>query len=262
MFDMDRWLKRLWMVNGVLLLILMVLGTGALLVTWLSGAFGGKNAVLAPDPTRGPAVKPRAVRYSPPRAIWGTKTRLVIVRYGKGQQGAGMGLASDSYGYRDEDGPVVNLLFLTGTSPGRILLDKPAYVSSFDYPSSKEDSLQHWLTYQIAFEDTNADGRLDSYDRVDLYVSYLDGSNLRLVLPPGMRLLDHHEVGDGRHLVVTALQVPRDWRGSDDELPQRAFLYDVPTGTTTPYTALDSLVRDAARVLGRPVASRIISPAL
>ncbi len=252
MFDMDRWLKRLWMVNGVLLLVLLVLGGGALLVTWLSGAFSSKNAVLAPDPTRTAAVKPRAVRYSPPRPIWGTKTQVVIVRYGKGQQGAGMGLASDSYEYRDEDGPVVNLLFLTGTSPGRVLLDKPAYVRSFDYPSSKSDSLKHWVTYHIAFEDTNADRRLDSDDRVDLYVSDLDGSNLRRVLPLGMRLLDHHDAGDGRHLVVTALQVPNDWRGSDDELPQRAFLYDVATRTLAPYAALDSLVRDAARILARP----------
>ena len=250
MFDLDRWLKRVWMVNGVLLLVLMLLGTGALLVTWLSGAFGGKNAVLAPAQTSGADAKPRAVRYSPPRPIWGSKTRVVVVRYGKGQQGAGGGFGS--YEYREEDGPVVNLLFLTGTAPGRVLLDKPAYVGDFDYPSSKDDSLQHWLTYQIAFEDTNGDGRLDSDDRVDLYVSDLDGSNLRRVLPFGMRLVDHHAAGDGRHLVVTALQVPKDWRGSDDELPQRAFLYDVPTGTTAPYAALDSLVRDAARVLARP----------
>ncbi len=250
MFDLDRWLKRVWMVNGVLLLVLMLLGTGALLVTWLSGAFGGKNAVLAPAQTSGADAKPRAVRYSPPRPIWGSKTRVVVVRYGKGQQGAGRGFGS--YEYREEDGPVVNLLFLTGTAPGRVLLDKPAYVGDFDYPSSKDDSLQHWLTYQIAFEDTNGDGRLDSDDRVDLYVSDLDGSNLRRVLPFGMRLVDHHAAGDGRHLVVTALQVPKDWRGSDDELPQRAFLYDVPTGTAAPYAALDSLVRDAARVLARP----------
>ncbi len=48
MFDMDRWLKRLWMVNGVLLLGLLVLGTGALLVSWLSGALGSRNAVIGP----------------------------------------------------------------------------------------------------------------------------------------------------------------------------------------------------------------------
>lgn len=250
MFDMDRWLKRLWLVNGVLLLILTVLGTGALLVTWLSGAFGGRNAVLAPDATGGAAVKPRAVRYSPPRPIWGTKTRIVVVRYGKGQQGSGM--AFGSYEYRDEDGPVVNFLFLTGTVPGRVLLDKPAFVGDYNFPRSKDDSLQHWVTYRIAFEDTNGDGRLDGNDRVDLYVSDLDGSNLRRVLPTGLRVLEDHEVGDGRHLVVTALQVPKDWRGSDDELLQRAFLYDVTTGAATPYAALDSLVRDAARTLARP----------
>ena len=260
MFDMDRWLKRLWLVNGVLLLILIVLSTGAVAVTWLSGAFSGRNAVLAPDSTRNAAVAPRAVRYSPPRAIWGTKSRVVVVRYGRGQQGRGLGWGSEmsgseyySYdGGRDADGPVVNLLFLPATGAGRVLLDKPAYVSWFDYPSTKDDSLQRWITYRIALDDTNNDGRLDSDDRVDLFVSDLDGSNLRRVLPPGMRLLDHQAVGDGRHLVVTALQVPADFRGSDDELPQRAFLYDVLTGSTTPYAAVDSLVRNAANVLARP----------
>jgi hypothetical protein len=248
------------MVNGVLLLALLILGTGALLVSWLSGAFSGKNAVIAPDTTRGATVKPRAVRYSAPRTIWGTRTRVVVVRYGKGQQGAGFGSGSEfsgsgfaSYaGERDADGPVVNLILLTGTQPGRVLLDKPAYVAWFDYPRSKDDSLERWMSYHVAFEDTNGDGRLDSDDRVDLYVSDLDGSSLQRVLPPGMRLLDQESLGDGRHLIVTALEVPKDWRGSDDALPQRAFLYDVPTGATTPHATLDSLVLKAARVLGRP----------
>ena len=260
MFDMDRWLKRLWMVNGVLLLALLILGIGTLLVSWLSGAFGGKNAVIAADTTRGAPVKPRAVRFSGPGEIWGTKSRVVVVRYGKGQQGAGFGSGSgmndrEFYSYggdKDSDGPMVNLIFLNGTQPGRVLLEKPAYVSWFRYPREKDDSLQRWITYRIALEDTNDDGRLDSDDRVDLYVSDLDGSNLRRVLPPGMRLLDEDPLGDGRHLIVTALQEPRDWRGSDDELPQRSFLYDVTTGVTAPYAALDSLVQRAARVLGRP----------
>jgi len=260
MFDIDRWLKRLWMVNGVLLLALLVLGTGALLISWLSGTFGGKNAVLAPDSTRGPTDTPRAVRYSAPRPIWRTKTSVVVVRYGKGQQRTPLGLGSEMsgsgfYAYdgdRYEDGPVVNLIFLTGAQPGRVLFDKPAYLGWFDYPRSKEDSLERWMTYHIAFEDTNKDGRLDGDDRDDLYVSDLDGSNLRRVLPSGMRLLGEEAVGDGRHLLVTALEVPKDWRGSDDELPQRAFLYDVSTGTATPHAVLDSLVLRAARVLGRP----------
>jgi hypothetical protein len=260
MFDMDRWLKRLWMVNGVLLLALLILGTGALLVSWLSGAFSRNNAVIAADTTRGAPAKPRAVRFSPPREIWGTKTRVVIVRYGKGQQGAGFGSGSDMSsreyysldGDRGSAGPVVNLIFLSGTEPGHVLLDKPAYVDWFDSPTAKSDSLQRWIAYHIAFDDTNKDGRLDSDDRVDLYLSDLDGTHLRRVLPPGMRLLHQDPVGDGRHLIVTALQVPNDWRGSDDELRERAFLYDVQTGATTPHVGLDSLVQRAARVLGRP----------
>jgi hypothetical protein len=200
MFDMDRWLKRLWLANGVLLLILLVLGGGALLFETLSGAFGPRDAVLAPGANGAPAARPRAVRYSPPRPIWGTKNR----------------------------------------------------VAWFDFPTSKEDSLVKWATYRIAFEDTNHDGRLDSDDDVNLYVSDLDGSDLRRVLPQGMRLLDHQALDDGRHLIVTALELPKDWHGSDDQLPQRAFLYDVPTRTATPYPALDSLVQNASRILSRP----------
>ncbi len=247
------------MVNGVLLLGLLILGAGALLVSWLSGALGTKNAVIAPDTTRGGPIKPRAVRSSAPREIWGTKTRLVVVGYGNGQQGAGLS-GSDMHlreyssydGGSDGSGPRVNVIFLTGTEAGRVLLDRPAYIGWLNYPSTKADSLERWITYRIAFDDTNKDGRLDSDDRQDLYVSNVDGSNLRRVLSPGMRLLDEDPVGDGRHLIVTALQVPNDWRGPEDELRERAFLYDVQTGATTPYVGLDSLVQRAARVLGRP----------
>jgi hypothetical protein len=252
MFDIDRWLKRLWLANGVLLLILLVLGGGALLFETLSGAFGPKDAVLAPGANGTPAARPRAVRYSPPRPIWGTKNRVVIIRYGKAQERGEFSFASSERAYRDDDGPAVNLLFLTGTAPGRILLDKPAYVAWFDFPTSKQDSLVKWATYRIAFEDTNHDGRLDADDDVNLYVSDLDGSDLRRVLPQGMRLLDHQALDDGRHLIVTALELPKDWHGSDDQLPQRAFLYDVPTRTATPYPALDSLVQNASRILSRP----------
>jgi hypothetical protein len=244
MFNMDRWLKRL--------LALLILGTGAC---------GGRNAALAPDTTRGTPVTLRAVRFSTPLEIWGTKTRVVVVRYGSGQLAAGFGSGSDmrtgesySSGRRrggGSDGPMVNLIFLSGMQPGHVLLDKPAYVDGFDYPTTKSDSLQRWIVYRIALGDTNKDGLLDSGDQVDLYVSNLDGSNLRRVLPPGMRFLNQDPVGDGRRIIVTALQVPNDWRGSDDELRERAFLYDVQTGATTPHAGLDSLVQKAARVVGR-----------
>ncbi|HEV8263900.1 MAG TPA: hypothetical protein VGQ06_03045 [Gemmatimonadales bacterium] len=260
MFDLDRWLKRLWLVNGALLLALLVFGIGALIVEWLSGTFSRRNAVIAPDTAASASARPRAVRFSPPRRVLGTSTRIVVVRYGKGQQGAdfasgaalsGSGFYSYSEG-RDADGPVVNLLFVDGTKPGRMLLDRPAYVGGFDYPYDRADSLERWITYRIAFEDTNHDGQLDGDDERDLYMSDLDGTNLRRVLPADMQVLETSPVGDGRHVIVTALEVPKDWHGSDEELPQRAFLYDVRAGVLTPHAALDSLALKAARLLGRP----------
>ncbi len=255
MFDLDRWLKRLWAVNGVLLLALLVLGTGTLVIGWASGLFSHNQAVVAPDSTPHGAATARAVRFSPPRRIWGTTTRLVIVHYGKRAQTAPSLGSMELSGYSggEDTGPMVNLLFLGPSgAPGRVLFDGPAYIAQIDYPQSKGDSLERWITYRVALEDTNGDGRLDSDDHETLWVSDLDGANLRRVLPAGMRLLNAADAGDGRHLVVTALEVPAGWRGSDNELRQRAFLYDVRAGTTVPYTALDSLVQRAARIVGRP----------
>jgi hypothetical protein len=242
MVDMDRWRKRLWSVNGVVLLLLVVLGIGAILVAWLSGLSTGGNAVIPPDTGAAASAQPPAVRFSAPRRILGTSTRLVVVRYGKGRQ----------RGYDEGGGPVVNLLFLDGAQPGRVLLDRPAYVRNFNYPEGSADSLQHWIEYYIAFEDTDRDGQLDSDDERDLYVSDVDGTNLRRVLPAGLRVLEATPVGDGRRLFVSALEVPQDWRGSDDELPQRAFLYEVRGSVLTPYATLDSLAQRAARILARP----------
>jgi len=49
--------------------------------------------------------------------------------------------------------------------------------------SLQDDSLQAWITYEIAFEDTDGDGGLDENDAASLYVSDLHGGSFRRVLP-------------------------------------------------------------------------------
>src|SRR3989441_8684949 len=39
-----------------------------------------------------------------------------------------------------------------GGGPGHLLLDRPALIRSVNFPRSKDDSLQAWITYEIAFE--------------------------------------------------------------------------------------------------------------
>ena len=120
-----------------------------------------------------------------------------------------------------------------------------------NFPRSKDDSLQAWITYEIAFEDTDGDGGLDEDDAASLYVSDLHGGSFRRVLPEGWSILAHEPL-DARRIVVLALRsAERGDRRSLNEAPERAFFYDVQSGRAEPYTALDSLTARAARIVGR-----------
>ncbi len=52
-------------------------------------------------------------------------------------------------------------------------------------------------------------------------------------------------------MLVYAMEPPAGQQVDLDRMRQRAFLYDVASGTLAPYTALDSAVARAARTVGR-----------
>lgn len=255
MRDTDWWLKKVWLVNGGLLLALLVLGAGGVLLSFLM-SIGGRGAVPVRSAASDTAEeRPRAVRYSEPRAVRGTDTRLVDVYHGSGYQ-AGAGL-SGGYSERAGPGPLVNVIFLDASGAGRLLVDRPAYIVDVSYPSPASDTLvvaadrRTWISYQMALDDTNGDRRLDDRDRRTLYVSALDGTGLRRVLPDGFRVRSVEPLSPDRMLVL-ALQEPANGdRADEDDLPQRAFVYDVAAARLQPYAALDSLSAAAGRILRR-----------
>jgi len=249
--DQERLLKRVWLVNGLLLAVLF----GALAI-WLvvelgSSWFHRRSAVITATGGAPAERASRAVRYDPPQSIWKSTTRIVLIGYGKAfERPAPKGFASsESYGERYA--LYVNAIFLEpGGGPGHLLLDRPALIRSVNFPRSKDDSLQAWITYEIAFEDTDGDGGLDEDDAASLYVSDLHGGSFRRVLPEGWSILTHEPL-DGRRMVVLALRsAERGDRRSLNEAPERAFVYDVQSGRAEPYTALDSLTARAARIVG------------
>jgi hypothetical protein len=159
---------------------------------------------------------------------------------------------------------MVNVIFLTPGAPqGRLLLDRPAIIHVLGFPTppdparavimpdSKSDSLQTWITYDITDRDTNGDGTLTSEDGAALYVSALDGSQLRRVVPEPYKVISHTPTQDGRGLLVLALEQPRGKEVGKEEMRQRSFVYDVTSGRLAPYMALDSAADRAARIVGR-----------
>src|SRR5439155_228692 len=129
----------------------------------------------------------------------------------------------------------VLLLALLGALGIWLLLNRPALIRSVSFPRSRDDSLQSWITYEVAFDDTNGDGGLDEDDAVSLYVSDLHGAALHPVLPPEWSVLSEEPLGDGRHILVLAVQPSaRTERRTLEQAPAHAVLHDVPTVRTEP----------------------------
>jgi hypothetical protein len=86
-----------------------------------------------------------------------------------------------------------NLVFSDAT--GKIchrLLDTPAYIHLVDLSASSLYNSEtgayfaaepNYILYKISLEDTNTDGLLNEQDLADLYISEVDGKNLRKLTP-------------------------------------------------------------------------------
>jgi len=260
--DPDRLLKRVWLINGFLVLALLAAAACGALYAVASGVFSqGEEGVEVRRGGADPAVaRPRAVRFGAPGPIRGTSTTLSLIYHGEAEQFAeapslsGGGYAASRGG---GEGALVNVVFVDSGKPeGRLLLDRPAYIRDIRYPSGDDrpgrDSLQTWISYGIALEDTDRDGSLDGDDAMAVYVSALDGTGFRRVSPPGVDVTFHGMRADRRSIVIVGLQEPGDGRHVPrEQLRQRVFVYDVPTGRLTGLSALEGSAARAARIVGQ-----------
>lgn len=249
--SLDRTLRIIWLLIGILLLGFLLVGGGMILAQVIGNLGAGGAAVRVARDSTVRREEPRAVRYGEPQAIQGTATQLVPVHYGHAYEPEdGYGLSGGGYAasgrYRSD--VVANVAFLDAAG-ARLLLDRPAFIGRIHYPRNAE-SVQRWIEYTLALDDTNRDGRLDSRDRLVLYVSDLEGRNLRPVLRPPLRLRSTRAL-DARRMLVYALEPPAGQEVSEDRMRQRAFIYDVASGRLSPHAGLDSVAERAGRILQR-----------
>lgn len=96
----------------------------------------------------------------------------------------------NEYSFKSHGGDtkdLVNVIFLNQNYKTlKTLLDKEAYIKSIHLPREKyfqtdEIKKAKHIIYQISFEDTNNDGLLNIFDNSNLYVSGLNGDNLKQI---------------------------------------------------------------------------------
>jgi hypothetical protein len=241
MSRVDRVLRWVWLINGVLLLALLV-GTAVFVAIGALSGLGGSAASIplsVPDSAGGAGES--AIRYDLPVAVRGSDTRIVLVRRGSGYTYSSTSSSAPAGG----EGAVVNVAFVD--APGaRLLLDRPGFIRRVRFPSrdaAASDSTLRWMVFEMALADTNGDGEVDDEDRRSLYLTGLDGRGLRQVLADGFELRDWAAQPDGS-LLVTALE-----RAGGARMRQRAFVVDG-NGAVRSFSALDSIAEAAGRITG------------
>jgi hypothetical protein len=235
----QRWAAGVWLMIGVLILVGAVITGISVLLSFMQS--GGEPDAPAPAPREAQASTGGAtLRYDAPIPIRGSAWRLMPVRRTSDAPDPGNSTGTPSRA-------LVNAIFLGPAGEARLLLDRAGFIRSIDLPGQAPDSARTWLAYEIAFRDTDHDGRLGPGDRAELYVSDSDGTRLRPVLPAGV-LPRAHVVLDPGHVLVLGLTPPADTAVPERRWPQRAYLYDVARGTSRPLAAIDTLVERAARL--------------
>ncbi|HLM69519.1 MAG TPA: hypothetical protein VK358_18400 [Longimicrobium sp.] len=244
--SLDRAFRIVWLVVGGLLLLFLLVGGVLVAAQWIGNAGADNAAVRVVGEAQPARDESRAVRYGATVPLRGTSTRLVFIRYGESYDGPAYarseGRADDAW---------VNVIFLDGGG-ARLLVDRSAYIRQVRAPTVEAslDSMQTWITYLMALDDTDRNGKLDHRDQVGLYVTDVEGRNLRPALRPPLRYASHQAMEGGRMLVY-AFEPPSGQQVDEKRMLQRAFIYDVASGTLAPYTALDSAVARAARIVAR-----------
>jgi hypothetical protein len=247
--SVDRALRAIWLAIGVLLLGFLLVFAIVAVTGWIRTMGADEAAVRVARESGQPREEARAVRLGMPDSIRGSTAMIAMV--GNGRDYLVREFAMSGYA-GDKGAPMVNVMFLDDQG-ARLLLDRPAYIGEVRYPRPRDPSAhvsQDWISYQVAMEDGNGNGQLDDRDPRSLYVTDLEGRNLRPVIRPPLRLLEHEAIGPGR-ILVYALEAPQGQQVAEDRMRQRAFVYETATGKLLPFTALDAATERAAGILAR-----------
>jgi len=259
-----HWYRRIWFANGVLLLLFLLTAAGSYLYDRFGPGYRFEAKSIDLDGVSADLV--RAIRYGQPQNIYGTDVRMVLIEYGDEYGTRLDGIyqipdAHDDYLPPSNDvqneyrrgvvyTPLVNVAFLDPAgSQARLLLNKRAFIASLTYPSRDPTSRQPWISYDVAFDDLDNDGKLSRSDARGLYLSDLDGSNFRQVVADNYIVLDQWPDRNPEHIRIHALEAPQDQAGvlRRDQLVQRTLIHSLTTGETSLDTRLSSALEEAAR---------------
>ncbi len=192
----NKLIKFLIILNGLMLPLLLGFGIFMIVKEFLprrqvqyqqSGLIVGEDL----EEAKKDSIVWQGLDYDMPEEIYNSPNFLLKVGvrdYKKGEDISKLLYSKPSKGYYNSNTDLVNVVFLDKNyNVIRSLLDKKASISTIGTRDVAHEILGEriksysTITYLIAFEDNNGDGKLNSEDYEDLYISNLSGGNFTQV---------------------------------------------------------------------------------
>lgn len=261
---MNKWLRRLWFVNGIIVLI-----GGSLFTYQLMRSYFRSQSMNE----RGPIVGERLLKAASdslalqdismtlPASIGNTSYRFIqfIAKDLTEPTPVGMRMYMEvptdkrlpDYTYENNvlSGGTINLLFVKsdGSDP-HLLLDKKGFIATADIPNER-DTVQKFSVYRLVFEDTDNDGRLTRLDQSSLWCSDLDGRNLRLIMSDSLRIVRYAKSLRENRLYIQARVRPAVGNRPEVDWPERIYVFDLRTNILSPFVASTNSLEQVRRQL-------------
>ncbi len=267
---MDKWLKRIWLVNGVLVLVVTVFFLSDRIQNYLHSRASRSVGPLVGERVKEARKDSLAIQdivTTIPRRIGATSYTYVALISKDLERAINISayLEAESAGER---GPslmqivaeseernslysagTINLAFISDDgSDIRLLTQQKACVVRADIPQPG-DTLQRFILYRIVFHDTNGDGRLTDRDESALYISDLSGQNLHRVAPDSIVVRELVKSFRRGKLVFRGQLRPQDSSIPQKDWPEQVYTYDLRTGSLTELLPNEKVLDLARKIL-------------
>jgi|GEM_PF-2111058 len=262
---LNRWLRRLWLVDGIIVLI----GGSIFTVQMIQGYLRTRPEAQGPmvGERLEKAIKDtlalQDVSMTLPRQVGTTPYRFVQLRAKDLTTPSGIMKYSEpgpipwtpvgpdySREYNVLEGnSTINLVFIKADgSDAHLLLDRKGFMATADIPSERDTS-QRFDIYRLAFYDTDNDGRLTRSDISDLYVSDLFGRNLRQITDSTIKVTRYvKSIREGKVLLLAKVR-PADSKIAEADWVERVFVYDLKSDQLSPFLTDESLLKKVREML-------------
>jgi hypothetical protein len=249
----DIWLKRIWLTIGIIALLILI-GTGAgLLYEFVTSHTHHTDVMAGPDARpRGPdSLITQDLSFDQPCQVGKTDLLYIGVRV-KDLTSAipssdmrVMMYSKSIYSSRN----MVNIIFTKRDGMGSyLLLDRKAFIKAADIPTPL-DSLQYFNLYDIAYYDTDHDGRINENDSSQLFISDVTGQHLSPITQSGDIVSWHEKSTDRKQLYILIQQKPKGADALHEDWPERLYVFDIKSRSLSRFPAGEDIYDRVRKML-------------